>query len=542
MSNVVLYATAADEQRYPLKCTTDGVLSVSSGGGGGGGVVQIEDSNGDAILATNSALDVNVKGVNITSNALNVNVTNTAIGIKNTNGSDIYLLTVDDQLQCDGRVYSSDGTGVTASFISETSVGLDVAACLYTTNGDVINALTSTVVDEEKIALDTNITNTMLNTKVYGNDGTDDVVLYLDSKGHPFVHQLDNAINEAPIDLVLQKAIYSTWSTYPPLPDPIGREGWWFYNNAQVQNWSVFGYINALHPTTLAQKFMTKTQLKDAYFIITPDILDYDILSMPIIAVYSFPTGSGDASPNYRSVWYYRITSEDFLDLRSGETILVHIGNRDPELRSNVPGIKYAFNSGEGPQLNSEIIKWIRLEASPPNGTDCQILVQNFGFFDQSLGRTREVAFLNSKKRLEETALSELRVVSDRLKVETTGTVSTTSVSNRNGEISNVKNGGNIVGGGGVSNQVIITNYGKNSFFSYQDDNINSLEPVYLFGFELEGGIYSMPILKLSPSRPSGSTFRYGYSYIDLSPFRKIQIINNSSETFTNVYATVFSG
>jgi type 1 fimbria pilin len=38
----------------------DGRLLVSSNGGGGGGAVQIEDSNGNPLLGTDNALNVNI--------------------------------------------------------------------------------------------------------------------------------------------------------------------------------------------------------------------------------------------------------------------------------------------------------------------------------------------------------------------------------------------------------------------------------------------------------------------------------------------------
>lgn len=48
-----------------LKVNADGSINVNSSGGGGGSVVQIQDSNGDPILANNGALQVAQVGFSV---------------------------------------------------------------------------------------------------------------------------------------------------------------------------------------------------------------------------------------------------------------------------------------------------------------------------------------------------------------------------------------------------------------------------------------------------------------------------------------------
>lgn len=127
-------------------------------------------TNTARIASTNTKLDTihnDLDGLTFDgSSNLNVNIASGTISIgsvniKNTDNTDIKLMTIDDQLQCDSRLYSSGGDALTATIVSGTVTALDVNIS-NTSALNVNDTTTQTKLD----TINTNIgtTNTTLST------------------------------------------------------------------------------------------------------------------------------------------------------------------------------------------------------------------------------------------------------------------------------------------------------------------------------------------------------------------------------------------
>jgi hypothetical protein len=102
------------------------------------------------------------------------------------------------------------------------------------------------------------------------------------------------------------------------------RDGWYFQNaTGQKINWYFFDG-NPLSPTY--QGAITQANF-NAYAVMTLDNKD----SKPIIALYSLPTGTGDALLNFaHSRWVYELSTAALSPLLAGTKYLFYIGTNPP--------------------------------------------------------------------------------------------------------------------------------------------------------------------------------------------------------------------
>ena len=102
------------------------------------------------------------------------------------------------------------------------------------------------------------------------------------------------------------------------------RDGWYFQNaTGQKINWYFFDG-NPLSPTY--QGAITQANF-NAYAVMTLDNKD----SKPIIALYSLPTGSGDAIPGFaHSRWVYELSTAALSPLLTGTKYLFYVGANPP--------------------------------------------------------------------------------------------------------------------------------------------------------------------------------------------------------------------
>jgi hypothetical protein len=234
------------------------------------------------------------------------------------------------------------------------------------------------------------------------------------------VDPINNSINEAQYDLIINGA--TLWADSLPAgnpfyADPNGREGWYYDNLSNESNRSnIYWYGN---PTTgnLQENDMTFSQLSDMYCIVTNDYVENGELTIPIMLIYSQPTGSNDIIPGFsHSSWAYSLTNTNVTKLRKGECVMLYTGATRPNVHINLPSYPLELAATNGDALSSEIIAYMSVNTQ---GTTSKIgyLLQYVGYLNSAIGFNREYSFKNSKERLGEDNLSKLKFTGDNLNV-----------------------------------------------------------------------------------------------------------------------------
>lgn len=150
--------------------------------------------------------------------------------------------------------------------------------------------------------------------------------------------------------------------------DPKGREGWHFTNTVLGQKINWYYYDPSIFSTTVSQ-------FRSAYAIIT-----FDETGLPMFAIYTAPSGSGDAAFWYKS---RRVFSTTLTVPVIGTRYLVHMGT-DPGVYPELPRIVLTETSGssQGAFAPTETINLIALNtnssATPTNSV--KFVVHQLGF------------------------------------------------------------------------------------------------------------------------------------------------------------------
>jgi hypothetical protein len=233
------------------------------------------------------------------------------------------------------------------------------------------------------------------------------------------VDTINNSVNEAPYDLIINGA--TLWADSLPagnpfFSDPNGREGWYYDNLSNASNRSnIYWYGN---PTTgnLQENDMTYSQLNNMYCIITNDYVENGALTIPIMVVYSQPTGTNDIIAGFaHSSWSYALTNVNVPKMRKGETIMLYTGTTRPNIHINIPAYPLVLASVSGDALGSEVVAYMSINTQATT-SKIGYLLQYTGYLNSSIGINREYSFKNSKERLKEENLSKLKFTGDDLK------------------------------------------------------------------------------------------------------------------------------
>jgi hypothetical protein len=234
------------------------------------------------------------------------------------------------------------------------------------------------------------------------------------------VDTIDNSINEAPYDLILNGP--TLWADSLPagnpfFSDPNGREGWYYDNLSNASNRSnIYWYGN---PTTgnLQENDMTFSQLSGMYCIVTNDYVENASLTIPTMGIFSQPTGSNDFIPGFaHSRWVYQLNALNRSKLRKGETLLLYTGSTRPNVHINIPSYELSLVSTNGDASSSEIIAYMSINTQATT-SKIGYLLQYAGYLNSAIGFNREYSFKNSKERLGEDNLSKLKFTGDNLNV-----------------------------------------------------------------------------------------------------------------------------
>lgn len=156
----------------------------------------------------------------------------------------------------------------------------------------------------------------------------------------------------------------------PGVEDPSGqlRDGWYYTNLSAGQkiNWYYFDGINN---ATVALSNLS------AYAVMTFD----DLGSMPILGVYTKPTGSGDVMPGFA---HSRVAySGSSTGLVTGKKYLVYFGE-NPSVHPELPRVQLvkSTSSSGGPQVASEEVLTVSF------GSNSAASVGSVKFMTESLG------------------------------------------------------------------------------------------------------------------------------------------------------------
>jgi hypothetical protein len=175
--------------------------------------------------------------------------------------------------------------------------------------------------------------------------------------------------------------------------DPYGREGWFWTNSATTGGSNAYWYSNTIVP----QNQMTKAQMDCVYIILALDRVKPNIV-LPIITMYSLPTGSGDISLGFaHSRWTYVIPATNILN--AGEVIMLTIGDHTKvdKIRPELRRVHLELFGTNGDALPTEVIGLISLNTD--SGTkllnSIQYLLQNAGFYYSVTNKVVEYEFNN---------------------------------------------------------------------------------------------------------------------------------------------------
>lgn len=148
--------------------------------------------------------------------------------------------------------------------------------------------------------------------------------------------------------------------------DSQNREGWYYQNMSAGQkiNWYFFDGVN--QATIQKQDF-------SAYAVVTFD----STTSLPIMAVYTMPTGTNDVFPGFAHSRY--IYSQFSQTPVVGKKYLIHIGDA-PAIHPELPRIQVNLSNSQGEQLPTENVFTVSFGSNSGAAVgNVKLLVENLG-------------------------------------------------------------------------------------------------------------------------------------------------------------------
>jgi len=135
--------------------------------------------------------------------------------------------------------------------------------------------------------------------------------------------------------------------------------GLWGYTNTNPEkiNWYIY--------RTLYQTDLSLSSIRTCYMTI--ENLS-DTLSYPFMAVYSLPSGTGDAEAWYKSKWVFENTDTP---INTGEKVLLYFGEDDANIEPGIPHIVMPLNSAfsDGPRDQYEQLMFVTIQTASAEST-----------------------------------------------------------------------------------------------------------------------------------------------------------------------------
>jgi hypothetical protein len=335
----------------------DDMNVITSGGSGGGGIVQIQDSNGNPLLGTDSALNVNIvggsgggiiEGADLDGGA-GIEITADSIA---TGGAESKII---NRLYTHSSLYgnSVDGFGVKSDVaLSCSSTGiLNVSVVGANAFDGVIKGIStgagatavSFSADSFTPAGGTAINKLYTRSSLYGADemgeehevrvNLDGQVSVLVENPNPLQTEVTNDVIVSPIvqsqsfNLSQNTGLYadSTGDLDPPFQkSPRGLQGWYYINGNATKASNVYYYFNIPALPLSRQNDILLTDINFVYAVITLDYIGTNYVNLPFLVMGSQALGNEtDIIPNFANTRYaYTLpTGNTYI---TGEPILIY--------------------------------------------------------------------------------------------------------------------------------------------------------------------------------------------------------------------------
>jgi hypothetical protein len=314
----------------------DDMNVITSGGSGGGSIVQIQDSNGNPLLGTDSALNVNIvsggsgggiiQGANLDGGA----------GIEITADARIEGTETINRLYTHSSLYAqyTDGFGVKTDLPLNTDVdgilNVNVVGGGDTFDGVIKgistgsgNPAVSFSADSFTPAGGTAINKLYTRSSLFGSDevgeehevrvNLDGQVSVLVENPNPLQTEVTNDVIVSPIvqsqsfNLSQNTGLYadSTGDLNPPFQkSPRGVQGWYYINGNATKSSNVYYYFNIPALPLTLQNDILLTDINFVYAVITLDYVGTNYVNLPFLVMGSQALGTNDHIPNFANTTY----------------------------------------------------------------------------------------------------------------------------------------------------------------------------------------------------------------------------------------------
>lgn len=325
--------------------------------------------------------------------------------------------------------------------------------------------------------------------------------------------------------------------------DPlIYREGWYYVNSPNVGGSNLYWYSSDAPYSFRGNSnlsLLNMTVSGGFYVVMYIDKVNLQNV-LPIFAIFTTPTGTGDASPGfYKSRLTYRPSQAE--KLYSGELVVLYnntpILDKIKNIYPNARRVQLSQDGLDGQGLTTENIRFLSINGNSGSALDTQQwLINSAGWYDgfntvNHYKFTTEPETTNiTNYALETTQLSILNNVSSIL----TNDINTRINSVLNiGSYNNVNNNTDILPDELSTLTADISNM-RTATIVYTDTSTDSFDSV---GIEVSAdGVNYHEIGGVFPFAASGAVVRSGFTNLTVGGFTLLRIRNKS---IVNVYANV---
>jgi hypothetical protein len=536
-----------NNEYHPVSIDENGLLNVnviSGGGGGGGGIVQGADIDGG--LGINISADSKMAGTE----TINRLYTHSSLYAEYTDG----LEKSDLPLSCDENgVLNVNVSGGDAfdGVIKGISTGIDNPAVSF-----------SAEVVSQGLGFQ-NINKLYTHSSLFGknyldgqekqigvNDGGD-VLVNIQNTPNVVV---DNNIIVSPIvqkqsfDVVLNDNLYadSTGDNTPPFQrDPLGHQGWYYINTNPANASNVYYYLNIPPLILTKQSDVLLENINFFYAVITIDYVGSLSSNLPYLVMGSQPLGNEtDITPNFMNT-RYAYTLPVGITYITGEPILIYWSDSEnkkpletfmPNLRRIKLNNPVITGTGESTKLG-----FFSVNTSTEVQEKQEYTLIGAGYkFNNAQGEQGGVIndatfdFLFTAQTVIEDNLAKL-TFNENNELLVVNNITTTNT----GSFGNVAS--NITLTTGQDTSVFSTDdlYKKDCILSVRDTSITSTG-YYSISVSSDTG-QNYEILGIVQPLVSLNGTRGGSTTLNLSPYNRIKLTNESGGSYENVSISLYS-
>jgi hypothetical protein len=370
----------------------------------------------------------------------------------------------------------------------------------------------------------------------------------------PFQTEVSNNVIVSPIvekqsfDVVLNANLYadSTGDNTPPFQrDPLGHQGWYYINTNPAKASNVYYYLNIPPLILTKQSDVLLENINFFYAVITIDYVGSLSSNLPYLVMGSQPLGNEtDITPNFMNT-RYAYTLPVGITYITGEPILIYWSDSEnkkpletfmPNLRRIKLNDPIITGTGESPTLG-----FFSINTSTEVAEKQEYTLIGAGYkFNSAQGEQGGVLndatfdFLFTAKTPIENNLAKL-TFNENNELKVINTITTTNT----GSFGNVAS--NITLTTGQDTSVFSTDdlYKKDCILSVRDTSITSTG-YYSISVSSDSGQNYEPLGIVQPL-VSLSGIRGGSTTLNLSPYNRIKLINESVGTYDNVYISLYS-